>query len=155
MTHQAGVLRLTFDTDAIVLRPHDKLLGGCHGNIVEHDGVTENMPSAVTVTKQDAPIIERLLDMYDSLNPDSCDYHSLILPRARSKSCTATKSAHCHNVLLSSYFGLTIKEHGCAPLIATRLAGVGSGTASTMENAFRPKPASPQPTPTKVDSLSF
>lgn len=88
--HKADVLRLQIlraeggiylDTDAIILRPINKLLSGRRDVILAHEGGhRKRMTNAVILAKKAAPFIERWYQMYDRFDPNLWDYHSVVLP---------------------------------------------------------------------------
>ncbi|KAM4058548.1 glycosyltransferase sugar-binding domain-containing protein [Hirsutella rhossiliensis] len=88
--HKADVLRLQIlrahggiylDTDAIILRPLDRLLSGRRDVVLAHEGGNRRgMTNAVILAKRGAPFLERWYRMYDGFNPRLWNYHSVVLP---------------------------------------------------------------------------
>lgn len=88
--HKADILRLQIlraeggiylDSDAIVLRPLDKLLSGRRDVILGHEGGhRRGMANAVILAKPGAPFVERWYQAYNNFEPKHWNYHSVVLP---------------------------------------------------------------------------
>ncbi|KAM4056377.1 glycosyltransferase sugar-binding containing DXD motif domain-containing protein [Hirsutella rhossiliensis] len=88
--HKADILRLQIlraqggiylDTDAIILRPLDKLLSGRRDVILGHEGGhRKGMTNAVILAKPAAGFVERWYQAYNDFDPKRWNQHSVILP---------------------------------------------------------------------------
>ncbi|PHH91777.1 hypothetical protein CDD83_10345 [Cordyceps sp. RAO-2017] len=88
--HKADVLRLQIlraeggiylDTDAIILRPLDKLLDGYRDVVLAYEGGhRRGLSNAVILAKPGAPFLERWYNSYNRFDAREWNYHSVILP---------------------------------------------------------------------------